>query len=76
MKAKLLWLTLAAGVVAGWVVLAQVATFLAPLALIFGWAFFLLRVLPQMTVDWASVLVGATAILLFCAGIHWLGWTS
>jgi prepilin-type processing-associated H-X9-DG protein len=44
-----------------------------PVALVFGWFWFLVRVLPKVAVDWASVAVGCAAITLFIVGVQWLG---
>ena len=38
--------------------------------LLFGWIYFPFRVLPQMSVDWPSALLGLVSLLLFCAGLH------
>jgi prepilin-type processing-associated H-X9-DG protein len=48
-------------------------TWEAPFALLLGWIGFLRRVLPLITVDWPSVLVGCVAIALFALGVHWIG---
>jgi hypothetical protein len=40
--------------------------------LLTGWAPFLVRVLPRVTIDWRTVGVGAAAVVLFAAGAHWL----
>jgi prepilin-type processing-associated H-X9-DG protein len=51
-------------------------------ALLFGWVAFLARVLPRMTVDVGTVVVGLAALVLFTAGVHvatrswWRGATS
>jgi hypothetical protein len=42
-------------------------------AILFGWYSFLQRVLPRMTVFWPSIIVGAIALVLLAAGVHWLG---
>jgi hypothetical protein len=42
-------------------------------ALVFGWALFLLDVLPRVTVSAASLIVAAIAILLFTGGVHVAG---
>jgi hypothetical protein len=41
--------------------------------LLFGWAIFLWRVLPRVSVDRPSVAVGVMALLLFTGGIHLAG---
>lgn len=38
--------------------------------LLFGWLYFPFRVLPQVTVDWPSVILGLVSTILFCAGLH------
>ncbi len=38
--------------------------------LLLGWLYFPLRVLPRMTVDWLSVLVGLTGLAGFVVGVH------
>lgn len=45
-------------------------------ALLFGWVFFLWRVLPRMRVNWGTIAVSGTALVLFAIGIHWIasGW--
>jgi hypothetical protein len=43
------------------------------LAIVFGWAAFLQRVVPRMTVYRPSVMVGATAFVLLMIGVHWFG---
>jgi hypothetical protein len=47
----------------------------AGLWLLFGWITFPFRVLTDVSVDRASVAVGAAALVLFAAGVHWLGRT-
>jgi prepilin-type processing-associated H-X9-DG protein len=42
-------------------------------ALVFGWALFLVDVLPRVTVNAASLIVAAIAILLFTGGVHVAG---
>jgi prepilin-type processing-associated H-X9-DG protein len=42
-------------------------------ALLFGWAAFLYRVLPRVTPDGGSLVVGVVAVLLFTVGIHAAG---
>ena len=44
-----------------------------PRYLLLGWFFFLLRVLPGVAVDWASVGIGCLAVVLFTVGVHSLG---
>lgn len=44
-----------------------------PTALVLGWLFFLVDVLPRITVHWPSVLVGVIALVLFTVGVHRLG---
>lgn len=38
--------------------------------LLFGWLYFPFRVLPQMTVDWPSAILGLISTAIFCAGLH------
>jgi hypothetical protein len=45
----------------------------APLAIVFGWIPFLMRVLPRATVDWPSVVLACVCFVLFAAGLHGLG---
>ena len=49
-------------------------SFEIPRAILLGWIFFLYRTLPRMTADWPSVFVGCLALVLFTAGVHWVGW--
>jgi hypothetical protein len=44
-----------------------------PRMLLFGWLLFLARVLSRLSVDWGVVAVSCTALVLFTAGIHWIG---
>jgi prepilin-type processing-associated H-X9-DG protein len=55
------------------VLLAVFTTISVPLTLLFGWIGFLVRVLPQVRVDRPSVAVGCAALVLFAAGVHWMG---
>jgi Protein of unknown function (DUF1559) len=55
------------------VVLAVLLTVEGALALVFGWVFFLVRMVPRMAPDWPSLAVGAAAVGLFAAGAHWAG---
>src|SRR5262249_17442122 len=48
-------------------------SFEAGAALAFGWAAYLIRVVPRITVDWPSVGVGLAAIVLFTGGFHFVG---
>jgi hypothetical protein len=43
--------------------------------LLFGWITFPFRVLPDVSVEWPGVVVGCVAVVLFTAGVHWLGRT-
>lgn len=45
-------------------------------AILFGWISFLGRVVPQAQPDGPSVVVGSLALLLFGAGVHWIGRSS
>lgn len=40
--------------------------------LLLGWLYFPLRVFPRITVDWASVAVGALGALAFVGGLHFM----
>src|SRR5688500_9464784 len=40
--------------------------------ILFGWALFLWRVLPQITIDWGSAALGGMALALFAGGLHGL----
>src|SRR5437763_1709157 len=43
--------------------------------LLLGWIYFPLRAVPQMTVDWPTVLLGAASAAAFVFGLHrLLGW--
>jgi prepilin-type processing-associated H-X9-DG protein len=42
-------------------------------SLLFGWLLFLERVVSRMTVDWGTVTVSLTALILFTAGVHAAG---
>ena len=59
--------------VMGLVALGITMTVEAPLTLLTGWAPFLGRVLPRVTLDLRTVAVGAAAFVVFAAGIHWFG---
>ena len=59
--------------VAGFILLAVVTTIDGPFVILFGWIPFLERVLPEVKPDGPSVVVGALALLLFGAGVHWFG---
>lgn len=48
-------------------------TYSAPFVLLFGWAGFLWRILPKVSVDGPSVVVGCAALVLFAGGVHWAG---
>ena len=69
------WVGLAIGLLCLLCLLAPMGLVL-PLELLFflafGWALFLVQVLPQVEADWSSAAVGAAALLLFAAGLHWL----
>lgn len=43
------------------------------IAIVAGWAFFLARVFPQLTVDWGGVTIAIFASLFFLFGVHKLG---
>jgi prepilin-type processing-associated H-X9-DG protein len=45
----------------------------APAAICFGWIVFLWRVVPRLAPDGPTVAVSVTAVVLFTAGVHWLG---
>jgi hypothetical protein len=42
-------------------------------AIAFGWAQFLVRVLPRLTWDRNAIILTAATFLLFTLGVHWLG---
>jgi hypothetical protein len=45
--------------------------------LVAGWAFFLSKVIPQLTVSWPGVATAVVSLAVFVAGIHRLGmWWS
>ncbi|HEY1861942.1 MAG TPA: hypothetical protein VGG61_16390 [Gemmataceae bacterium] len=58
------------------VLVGLVASFEVAGALFFGWVPFLSRVLIQMSPSRDIVAVSSAAVILFAAGVHWLGWTS
>lgn len=57
----------------GVLLLAVSAPFEVPFALLFGWAPFLFRTLPRITVDGPSVAVAGLALVLFTLGVHRAG---
>src|SRR5580658_72398 len=57
----------------GLVLIAAATTIEGAFVILFGWIPFLGRVLPEVKPDGPSVVVGALALLLFGAGVHWLG---
>jgi prepilin-type processing-associated H-X9-DG protein len=45
--------------------------------LAFGWVFFLARVVPQMAIDWKSIVTGVICLVALAVGLHWfLVWTA
>jgi hypothetical protein len=60
-------------VVIGLIALGVTMTTEAPWTLVCGWAPFLARVLPRITVNAQTATVGAAAFVIFTAGVHWLG---
>jgi prepilin-type processing-associated H-X9-DG protein len=40
------------------------------LAILFGWIFYLVRVLPEITVNWDGVATACVCLILFAAGTH------
>lgn len=64
------WL-LAAVAVITLIVVGSYATPEAAVALVFGWASFMARVLPQVRVYWPTIIMGVTAFALFTVGLHW-----
>lgn len=38
--------------------------------LVLGWFYFLVRVVPRLTVDWPTAILGLFAIIVFIAGLH------
>lgn len=61
-----------AGGVAAVALLASVLSTEGAFAVLFGWAYFLVRVVPRVAPDGATVAVGAAALVSFTTGIHWL----
>jgi|SRR5579883_306708 len=59
--------------VASLILIAVATTVEGAFTILFGWIPFLGRVLPEVQPDGPSVLVGMLALLLFTAGVHWLG---
>jgi hypothetical protein len=59
--------------VAGLLILSNWVTLEGVWTLLFGWIGFLGRVLPKVQVNRESAAVGAIALVLFTAGVHWLG---
>jgi hypothetical protein len=57
----------------GVLLLCMLARFEAVLEVLLGWIPFLARVLPRMTVDRGSVVLGCVAVVLFTAGVHAAG---
>jgi hypothetical protein len=55
------------------VVVAVFATVEGAFALLVGWIAFLIRVVPQVTPDGPTTIVGLAAILVFAIGVHWAG---
>jgi hypothetical protein len=41
-------------------------------ALLLGWVVFVWRVVPRMRVEWGTIAVSATALVLFAGGVHWI----
>jgi prepilin-type processing-associated H-X9-DG protein len=63
-------MTLLAGLL---VLFGVLATFRAPFELLLGWVSFLMRVLPKVSADGPSLIVGCAAFVLFTVGVHWAG---
>jgi hypothetical protein len=68
------WLLLFTAV--GLVALGAATTAEVSWTLISGWVPYLYRVLPKVTIEWRAVAVGVAAVVLFTAGVHWLGRTA
>jgi hypothetical protein len=60
---------------AGFVVLGVATNYEVPLVLLLGWISFLARVLSRITWDWGTLAVSAAALVLFTAGVHFIGWS-
>lgn len=69
------WHVLASLLILALVVLAILTTAADAFAVVFGCIYFLVDVLPRVTVYWPSVAVGCGAFVLFTAGVHWAGKT-
>ena len=65
------WLLMA--FVAFLIALGAATTVAVPWTLVTGWAPFLGRVLPRVTIDGRTAIFGIAAFVLFTAGIHWFG---
>ena len=65
------WLSAIAVAIAMLIVVASYATWEAAVAIVFGWASFIARVLPQVRVYWPTIIMGVTAFSLFTVGLHW-----
>jgi prepilin-type processing-associated H-X9-DG protein len=72
---KRLWILLGC-FLGAFVLVALVVSFEVAGALFFGWVPFLSRVLSQISPSRDIVAVSSAAVILFAAGVHWLGWTS
>ena len=70
------WLLILVALVLGLFVVGRLTTGEVPVILVTGWAPFLARVLPRVTINGPTVAVGAAAFVLFTAGVHWLGRTA
>lgn len=57
------------------VLFAALTTFEGGVTVLFGWFPFLQRVLPNVSGDRLNVTVSIVALVLFAAGVHWLGWS-
>jgi hypothetical protein len=65
------WLLAIAAAIVTLIVVASYGTWEAAVALVFGWASFIARVLPKVRVYWPTIIVGVTAFVLFTVGLHW-----
>src|SRR5262249_21408540 len=60
-----------------WLVLLLVALpFDGPFLFLTGWLTYPFEVLPKVRLYWPSIILGGAALVLFTAGVHWLGTLS
>lgn len=65
------WIAVAIGLTVGLILLACWSLD-AVRALLVGWAQFLIRVVPQLNMDWRTILAAPIAFVLSTLGVHWL----